>query len=197
METLVCVCVCVCVRACVSVWVCVRVWLCVCERVCVCVCVSLCASVTVCVCVCVCLCVSVCVFVWVWVCVCVCVCGGTDVPTTSSKVKRRWVVGEIDTVASSIRETDNTLQIWRRHKLRIWSILQRLPGWSGVAWFSPVWPKTFSIKPAFIKLTIYTLKNHVQKFGNGKTFNVFKRSLFCSPRLHLFDEKSNKIVKYY
>jgi len=38
----------------------------------------------------------------------------------------------------------------------------------------------------FILLFIYTTG---QKFQIGKIFHVFKRSLFCSPRLQLFDKK--------
>ncbi len=36
--------------------------------------------------------------------------------------------------------------------------------------------------------------------GRQFFFNVFERSLLCSPKLHLFDQKYNKnsnIVKYY
>jgi len=35
---------------------------------------------------------------------------------------------------------------------------------------------------------------------SGRFFHVFERSLFCSPRLHLFDKKYSKncnIVKYF
>jgi len=50
----------------------------------------------------------------------------------------------------------------------------------------------------FILLFIYTTG---QKFQISKIFYVFKRSLFCSPRLQLFAKKNNKknsnIVKYY
>ncbi len=37
-------------------------------------------------------------------------------------------------------------------------------------------------------------------FGVGKMFNVLERSVLCSPRLNLFDQKyckNNNIVKYY
>ncbi len=39
-----------------------------------------------------------------------------------------------------------------------------------------------------------------QKCGTNCDFYVFERSLFCSPKLHLFDQKCSKnsdIVKYY
>ncbi len=48
-----------------------------------------------------------------------------------------------------------------------------------------------------MKYNLYT----IQKFGFGKDFNVFERSILCSSRLRLFDQKYSKkksnIVKYY
>ncbi len=40
------------------------------------------------------------------------------------------------------------------------------------------------------------MKTHytVQKFGDGK---IFKKSLFCSPKLLLFDQKYSAVVKDY
>ncbi len=50
---------------------------------------------------------------------------------------------------------------------------------------------------------IYTFKNIyiyiytvVQKFGISKIFNVFIKSLFCSSRLYLFDQKYRKKQEY-
>ncbi len=42
-----------------------------------------------------------------------------------------------------------------------------------------------------MKYNLYT----IQKFGFGKDFNVFERSILCSSRLHLFDQKYSKKKK--
>ncbi len=51
----------------------------------------------------------------------------------------------------------------------------------------------------------HLFSNHISyttnpKFGVSKKLHVFEKSLLCSPRLHLFDQKYSKnsnIVKYY
>ncbi len=51
------------------------------------------------------------------------------------------------------------------------------------------------------KLILWNINYHKKILGVGKIFlNVFKRSLSCSPRLQIFDQKYSKnknIVKSY
>ncbi len=56
------------------------------------------------------------------------------------------------------------------------------------------WESQFLTVPDLFKMFLLLHLNIQTKFGVSKIFDVFESSLFCSPRLHLFDHKYSKTV---